>query len=35
MGVELHYIAHQKGEYNGLSKLQAQNNDSVKEMDGH
>jgi hypothetical protein len=31
----LHSIPHQKGEYHGLSKPQAQNGDSVENVDGH
>jgi hypothetical protein len=35
MKMTLHYIPHQKGEYHGLSKPQAQNGDSVEKVDGH
>jgi hypothetical protein len=35
MNMTLHSIPHQKGEYNGLSKPQAQNGDSVEKVDGH
>jgi hypothetical protein len=31
----LHFIPHQKSEYHGLSKPQAQNGDSVEKVDGH
>jgi len=30
----LHSIPHQKGECHGLSKLEAQNGDSVEKVDG-
>jgi hypothetical protein len=35
MKMELHSIPHQNGEYNGLSKPEAQNGDSVEKVDGH
>jgi hypothetical protein len=35
MKMTLHSIPHQKGEYHGLSKPQAQNGDSVEKVDGH
>jgi hypothetical protein len=35
MKMALHSIPHQKGEYHGFSKPQAQNGDSVEEVDGH
>jgi hypothetical protein len=35
MKMKLHSIPHQKGEYHGLSKPQAQDGDSVKKIDGH
>jgi hypothetical protein len=34
MKMKLHYIPHKKGEYNALSKPQAQNGDSVEKVDG-
>ena len=34
MKLTLHSIAHQKGEYHGLSKPQAQNGDLVEKVDG-
>jgi hypothetical protein len=35
MKMTLHSIPHQKGEYYGLSKPQAQNDDSVEKVDGY
>jgi hypothetical protein len=35
MKMTLYFIPHQKGEYRGLSKPQAQNGDSVEKVDGH
>jgi hypothetical protein len=35
MNMTLHSIPHQKGEYHGLSKPQAQNGDLVEKVDGH
>jgi hypothetical protein len=35
MKMALHSIPHQKGECHGLSKLEAQNGDSVEKVDGH
>jgi hypothetical protein len=35
MKMALHSTPHQKGEYHGLSKPQAQNGDSMEEVDGH
>jgi hypothetical protein len=35
MKMKLHSIPHQKGKYNGLSKPQDQNGDSVEKVDGH
>ena len=32
---EITFHSHQKGEYHGLSKPQAQNGDSVEKVDGH
>jgi hypothetical protein len=35
MKMTLHSISHQKGEFHGLSKPQAQNGDLVEKVDGH
>jgi hypothetical protein len=35
MKMTFHSIPHKNGEYHGLFKPQAQNGDSVEEVDGH